>query len=123
MYPEQYKYTNDHEWIDVSGDQGQVGITDYAQKQLGDIVYLDLPDVGRSFKKGDVLGTVESVKAVSEIFSPVSGEVMEVNSTLTSRPEAVNQDPHGSWIVRLRLTNPAELDELLGAAQYSELAK
>ena len=123
MYPESYKYTNDHEWIHVSGDQGQVGITDYAQKQLGDIVYLDLPDVGRSFKKGDVLGTVESVKAVSEIFSPVSGEVMEVNSTLTSRPEAVNQDPHGSWIVRLRLTNPAELDELLGAAQYSELAK
>jgi len=123
MYPEQYKYTNDHEWIDVSGDQGQVGITDYAQKQLGDIVYLDLPDVGRSFKKGDVLGTVESVKAVSEIFSPVSGEVTEVNSTLTSRPEAVNQDPHGSWIVRLKLANPAELDQLLGAAQYSELAK
>jgi len=123
MYPEQYKYTNDHEWIDVSGDQGQVGITDYAQKQLGDIVYLDLPDVGRSFKKGDVLGTVESVKAVSEIFSPVSGEVTEVNSTLASRPEAVNQDPHGSWIVRLKLANPAELDQLLGAAQYSELAK
>jgi glycine cleavage system H protein len=123
MYPEHYKYTNDHEWIDVSGDHGQVGITDYAQKQLGDIVYLDLPDVGRSFKKGDVLGTVESVKAVSEIFSPVSGEVTEVNRTLTSRPEAVNQDPHGSWIVRLKLTNPAELSELLGAAQYSELAK
>jgi glycine cleavage system H protein len=123
MYPEHYKYTNDHEWIDVSGDQGQVGITDYAQKQLGDIVYLELPEVGKSFKKGDVLGTVESVKAVSEIFSPVSGEVTEVNGTLTSRPEAVNQDPHGSWIVRLKLTNPAELDELLGAAQYAELAK
>jgi glycine cleavage system H protein len=123
MYPEHYKYTNDHEWIDVNGDHGQVGITDYAQKQLGDIVYLDLPDVGRSFKKGDVLGTVESVKAVSEIFSPVSGEVTEVNRTLASRPEAVNQDPHGSWIVRLKLTNPAELDELLGAAQYSELTK
>jgi glycine cleavage system H protein len=123
MYPEHYKYTTDHEWIDVSGGQGQVGITDYAQKQLGDIVYLELPEVGKGFKKGDVLGTVESVKAVSEIFSPVSGEVTEVNGTLTSRPEAVNQDPHGSWIVRLKLTNPAELDELLGAAQYSELAK
>lgn len=123
MYPEHYKYTNDHEWIGVNGDRGQVGITDYAQKQLGDIVYLDLPDVGRSFKKGDVLGSVESVKAVSEIFSPVSGEVVEVNRTLASRPEAVNQDPHGSWMVTLRLTNPAELDGLLGAAQYSELAK
>jgi glycine cleavage system H protein len=123
MYPEHYKYTNDHEWIGVDGDRGQVGITDYAQKQLGDIVYLDLPDVGRSFKKGDVLGSVESVKAVSEIFSPVSGEVVEVNRALASRPEAVNQDPHGSWMVTLRLTNPAELDGLLGAAQYSELAK
>jgi glycine cleavage system H protein len=123
MYPEHYKYTNDHEWIGVNGDLGQIGITDYAQKQLGDIVYLDLPDVGRSFKKGDVLGSVESVKAVSEIFSPVSGEVIEVNRALASRPEAVNQDPHGSWMVTLRLTNPAELDGLLGAAQYSELAK
>jgi glycine cleavage system H protein len=123
MYPEHYKYTNDHEWIGVNGDRGQVGITDYAQKQLGDIVYLDLPDVGRSFKKGDVLGSVESVKAVSEIFSPVSGEVVDVNRALASRPEAVNQDPHGSWMVTLRLTNPAELDGLLGAAQYSELAK
>ena len=100
MYPETYRYTNDHEWVGVEGDKGRVGITDYAQKQLGDIVYLDLPEVGKSFQKGDVLGSVESVKAVSEIFAPVSGVVVEVNGALGEHPEAVNKDAHGSWLDR-----------------------
>ena len=117
MYPETYKYTNDHEWVGVEGDKGRVGITDYAQKQLGDIVYLDLPEVGKSFKKGDVLGSVESVKAVSEIFAPVSGVVVEVNGALGEHPEAVNKDAHGSWLVVLKLSNPAEVGELLDAAR------
>jgi glycine cleavage system H protein len=123
MYPEHYKYTQDHEWVSISGHQGRVGITDYAQKQLGDIVFLDLPEVGKRYKKGEVLGTIESVKAVSEIFSPVSGEVVEVNTGLTQKPEAVNQDPHGSWMIALKLSHPSEADGLLSSAQYAELAK
>jgi glycine cleavage system H protein len=123
MYPQDFKYTRDHEWISVSGDQGRIGVTDYAQKQLGDIVYLELPAVGKSVKQGEVLGTIESVKAVSEIFAPVSGEVVEVNSGLTEKPESVNQDPHASWMVVIRLANPGELNNLLDAIQYGELAK
>jgi len=123
MYPQDYKYTSDHEWISVTGDTGRVGVTDFAQKQLGDIVYLDLPEVGKSFKKGDVIGTIESVKAVSEIFAPVSGEVIEVNRGLVERPEAVNQDPHGSWMVVVKLTNPVETTSLLDATKYAELAQ
>jgi glycine cleavage system H protein len=123
MYPTDWKYTKDHEWISVSGSQGRVGITDYAQKQLGDIVYLELPEVGKSFKQGDVLGTVESVKAVSEVFSPVSGEVVEVNTALANKPEVVNQDAHASWMVVLKLTHPQEVGELLDSTQYAELAK
>jgi glycine cleavage system H protein len=123
MYPTDFKYTKDHEWISVSGSQGRVGITDYAQKQLGDIVYLELPEIGKSVKQGQVLGTVESVKAVSEIFAPVSGEVVEVNSALVDKPEAVNQDAHGSWMVTLKLTSPGEVAGLLDSAQYAELAK
>src|ERR671921_2333547 len=95
MYPPDLKYTKDHEWVRISGGEARVGITDYAQKQLGDVVYLELPEVGRSFKKGDVFGTIESVKAVSELYSPVSGEVVEVNTRLTEKPESVNTDPHG----------------------------
>jgi glycine cleavage system H protein len=98
-------------------------VTDYAQKQLGDIVYLELPEVGRTFKKGDVIGTIESVKAVSEIFAPVSGQVLEVNTALTERPEGVNQDPHGSWMVVVKLSEPSEAEKLLTASQYGELAK
>jgi glycine cleavage system H protein len=123
MYPQDLKYTKDHEWITVSGGQGRIGITDYAQKQLGDIVYLELPEVGKTVKQGEVLGTIESVKAVSEIFSPVSGEVVDVNRALADRPEAVNADPHASWMVGIKLTDPAELDGLLSASQYTELAK
>jgi glycine cleavage system H protein len=121
MYPETYKYTTDHEWIDLG--TGRVGITDYAQKQLGDIVFLDLPEVGKSLKKGDQLGTVESVKAVSEVFAPVSGTVVEVNKALAEKPEAINEDAHGSWFVVLEVVDAAESQGLLDAAQYAELTK
>lgn len=123
MYPAELKYTKDHEWIRLSGDRGQVGITDYAQKQLGDVVFIELPDKGKQFKQGDVFGTIESVKAVSELFSPVSGEVVDVNTALTERPEIVNKDPHGSWMIVLNLTNPSETGTLLDHAQYGELVK
>jgi glycine cleavage system H protein len=123
MYPSDLKYTKDHEWVRISDGQAQVGITDYAQKQLGDVVYLELPDVGRSFKKGDVFGTIESVKAVSELYCPVGGEVTEVNSRLTEKPEAVNTDPHGSWMIVLKMTDKGETSQLLDAAQYAELTK
>ncbi len=123
MYPENRKYTKDHEWIEITGGQGRIGITDYAQKQLGDIVYLDLPEVGKRVKQGEVLGTVESVKAVSEIFSPVSGEVIGVNKELADKPEQVNSAPHESWMVKVKLSNPGEVNGLLDATQYAELAK
>ena len=123
MYPSDLKYTKDHEWVRFSGSEAVVGITDYAQKQLGDVVYLELPEVGRSLKKGDVFGTIESVKAVSELYSPVDGEVSEVNAALTERPEAVNTDPHNSWMIRLRLTGAGDQRELLDASQYTELTK
>ena len=121
--PVAFKYTEDHEWIELSGDRGAVGITDYAQRQLGDVVYVDLPDVGTRLKQGDAFGTVESVKAVSELYAPVSGEVVEVNATLRDKPESVNADPHGSWIVAIKLSDPTETDALLDAAQYADLVK
>ena len=108
MYPADLKYTRDHEWVRVSGAKGRVGITDYAQKQLGDVVYIELPEVGRTVSQGEALGTIESVKAVSEIFAPVSGEVVEVNAALKDSPETVNSDPHGAWMVAIRLADPAE---------------
>ncbi len=123
MYPQDFKYTKDHEWVQVSGGEGRVGITDYAQKQLGDIVYLDLPEPGKVVKQGQVLGTVESVKAVSEIFSPVSGEVVKVNKDLSEKPEQVNASPHESWMVTVKLSDPSEVNSLLDATQYAELAK
>jgi glycine cleavage system H protein len=122
-YPSSYKYTRDHEWIDISGDRGKVGITDYAQRQLGDVVYVELPEVGTKLKPGQSFGTIESVKAVSELYSPVSGEVVEVNAALRDKPEAVNTDPHGSWMVVLKLGEPAEAGALLDAAQYTDLVK
>src|SRR5438552_18514357 len=103
-YPPSLKYTKDHEWIDVSGDRGKVGITDYAQQQLGDVVYMELPDVGTTLKAGQSFGTIESVKAVSELYAPVSGEVVEVNTALKQKPETVNSDPHGSWMIVVKLT-------------------
>ncbi len=123
MYPSDLKYTKDHEWVRISGDQARVGITDYAQKQLGDVVYLELPEPGRSFKKGDVFGTIESVKAVSELYSPVSGEVVEVNTQLSQRPESVNTAPHDAWMIVLKMTAPAPADDLLDAAAYTQLIK
>jgi glycine cleavage system H protein len=121
MYPETYKYTNDHEWIDLG--TGRMGITEYAQKQLGDIVFLELPEVGRTVGKGDQIGTVESVKAVSEIFAPVSGTIAEVNAALVEKPEAVNHDAHGSWMVAITPSSAAEAQGLLDAATYTELTK
>jgi glycine cleavage system H protein len=123
MYPADLKYTKDHEWVRITGSEARVGITDYAQKQLGDVVYLELPDVGRTVKKGEVFGTIESVKAVSELYAPVSGEVTEVNTELTSKPEAVNKDPHGSWMIGVKVADPGEASDLFDAAKYTELTK
>jgi glycine cleavage system H protein len=122
-YPTGYKYTKDHEWIELSADRGRVGITDYAQQQLGDVVYIDLPEVGTKLKQGQSFGTIESVKAVSELYSPVTGEVVEVNTALKDKPEAVNKDPHASWMVVVKLTNPDEVAALLDAPQYQDLVK
>ena len=121
MYPTDCKYTKDHEWIKVTGAIGRVGVTDYAQKQLGDVVYLELPQVGRVLKAGEAFGTVESVKAVSELYSPVGGEIVAVNTALTEHPEAVNTEPHTSWMIELRVTAPAELDALLNVADYEAM--
>jgi glycine cleavage system H protein len=122
-YPAGFKYTKDHEWIELEGDRGKVGITDYAQQQLGDVVYVDLPEVGAKLKQGQSFGTIESVKAVSELYSPVSGEVAEVNAALKDKPEMTNKDPHATWMVVLKLTNPGEVGALLDATQYQALIK
>ena len=122
-YPAGFKYTKDHEWIDIAGDRGKVGITDYAQQQLGDVVYVELPEVGVKLKQGQSFGTIESVKAVSELYSPVSGEVAEINSALKDKPETVNSDPHGNWMIVIKLTNPGETGGLLDASQYQNLIK
>jgi glycine cleavage system H protein len=120
MYPADLKYTKDHEWIRTSADTADVGITDYAQQQLGDVVFVELPQVGRVLAQGEVFGTIESVKAVSELFSPVAGEIVAVNDALTSAPEPVNSDPHAAWIIRVRPTTPADLDSLLDADAYTQ---
>ena len=123
MYPSELKYTKDHEWVRLEGGEARVGITDYAQKQLGDVVYLELPEVGRTLKKGEVFGTIESVKAVSELFSPVSGEIIEVNTALAQRPETVNREPHESWMIVVKVAGTAEQSDLLNAEQYTELTQ
>jgi glycine cleavage system H protein len=118
-YPEDLRYTKEHEWVRVAGDVGTIGITDHAQKELGDIVYVDLPKVGAHIEQGKSLGSVESVKAVSDIYSPVSGDVTEVNENLAQAPEKLNQDPHGAaWLVKVRLSAPDEAKGLLSAADY-----
>ena len=122
-YPAGFKYTKDHEWIELSGGNGKVGITDYAQQQLGDVVYVELPEIGAKLKQGQSFGTIESVKAVSELYSPVTGEVVEVNAALKDKPETVNKDPHASWMVVIKLANPGEAGALLDAAQYQDLVK
>ncbi len=121
MYPTDLKYTKDHEWIRILGATAQVGITDFAQQQLGDVVYVDLPEVGRTISQGEVFGTIESVKAVSELFAPMGGQVVEVNNALKDHPESVNTDPHANWMIAVKLTNPAEGGALLGAAEYEAL--
>lgn len=122
MYPQDYRYTNDHEWIHPEGDKGRVGITDFAQKQLGDVVFLDLPEVGRHLKAGEQFGTVESVKAVSELYSPVAGEVVEVNADLVAKPEGINKDPHGAaWMIVMKIADPSGLGALLDASAYEAL--
>jgi len=123
MYPTDYRYTKDHEWIKVSGSKGRVGITDYAQKQLGDVVFVELPEAGRTVTQGQSSGTIESVKAVSELYSPASGKVVEVNPVLSSKPETVNSDPHGTWLYVIELSKPSEIDNLLTHEQYTDLVK
>jgi glycine cleavage system H protein len=119
MYPADRRYTKDHEWIKVDGAVGTVGITDYAQQELGDVVFVEMPKPGAAVKAGQSFGTVESVKAVSEIFSPVTGEVTENNPVLVDAPEKINSDPHSSaWLVKVKLTDPQEVASLMDAAAY-----
>lgn len=119
MYPEELLYTKDHEWISVQDDIGIVGITDYAQKELGEIVFVELPEVGETFEANEPFGSVESVKAVSEIYCPASGEVIEVNEALVERPEVINEDPYGeAWMIKIKLSNPDELEDLMTAEEY-----
>lgn len=123
MYPDNFRYTKEHEWVKVEGDTGTVGITNHAQKELGDIVYVDLPKPGATAEKGKVVGSVESVKAVSDIYSPVSGEVIAINDLLATAPEKLNQDPHGeAWLFKLKLSSPDEVKELMSAADYAAYA-
>ena len=123
MYPDTLKYTKDHEWVSASDGIGRVGITDYAQKQLGDVVYVELPDAGTKVSQGESFGTIESVKAVSELFAPVSGEVVEVNPALRDKPELVNTAPHDTWMIAIRFSDPSEVDALLDAGAYDSLVK
>jgi glycine cleavage system H protein len=122
-YPATYKYTKEHEWIELSGKEGKVGITDYAQNSLGDIVFVDLPKVGSSVEKGKVFGSVESVKAVSDLYSPVSGKVTAVNEELTGSPEKINTDAHSSWIMKVEVANAADASDLLSKDQYETYIK
>ncbi|MBI4910597.1 MAG: glycine cleavage system protein GcvH [Acidobacteria bacterium] len=123
MYPETFRYTKEHEWVLVEGDLGTIGITFHAQKELGDIVYVDLPKIGTVVEQGKSIGSVESVKAVSDIYSPVSGEVTETNELLATVPEKLNEDPHGeAWLVKIRLSHPGEVESLMNAADYQAYA-
>lgn len=122
MYPQQYRYSKDHEWILVEGGIGRVGITEYAQKALGDVVFLELPEVGRTLAAGEQFGTVESVKAVSELYSPVAGEVVKVNAELVAKPETINKDSHGAaWMIEIKMADPSSASSLLDADAYQAL--
>lgn len=119
MYPENFRYTKEHEWVRVDGDTGTIGITHHAQSELGDIVYVDLPKAGVKLSQGATMGSVESVKAVSDIYSPISGEVVEINESLATAPEKLNSDPHGeAWLIKVKLAQPTEVDALMSAADY-----
>ena len=120
-YPTNLKYTKEHEWIRVDGNTGAIGITDFAQQQLGDVVYVELPEVGSKMTAGQVFGTIESVKAVSELFAPVTGEVVETNGSLKDRPDHVNSKPHETWMVKVKLANPGEAASLMDTAAYEAL--
>lgn len=120
--PENLKYTVEHEWVKIEGEIGTVGITDFAQGELGDIVFVDFPAIGKSFQAGKTFGTIEAIKAVSDLYSPISGEITEINPVLSETPETINSDPYGEgWIVKIKLSNPSELSSLLSAQKYSEL--
>jgi glycine cleavage system H protein len=121
-FPENLRYTKDHEWIKIDGDEATVGITDFAQRELGDIVYVEIESVGKDLKAGEIFGTVEAVKTVSDLYLPLSGSVSKVNPNLNSNPEAVNSDPYGEgWMIKMRVSNPSELDELLSSEAYQQL--
>jgi glycine cleavage system H protein len=121
-YPKDYKYTKEHEWIKAEGNTGTIGITDHAQSSLGDIVFVELPKVGAELKKGSSFGTVESVKAVSDLFAPVSGKVTAINEELNTSPEKVNSDAHGAWMVKIEMSDPSELGQLLSVDDYEKFA-
>tara|TARA_B100000809_G_scaffold249410_1_gene280724 strand:+ start:3222 stop:3593 length:372 start_codon:yes stop_codon:yes gene_type:complete len=123
MYPNDRKYSKDHEWIQMTDSEARIGITHYAQEQLGDVVYVELPAVGRIIKQGEIFGTIESVKAVSELYSPMSGEVTGVNSELVEHPELVNGKPHEAWMIVVKPSNLEESSELMDATAYSEHLK
>ncbi len=121
MYPKDFYYTKDHEWIQVKGDTGTVGVTDFAQSHLGDIVYVELPKIGTKVKFHQTLGVIESVKAVADIYSPISGEIIEVNEELSNTPELINQDPHGKgWIAKIKIADETELQNLMTASEYEK---
>ena len=123
-YPSQYLYTEEHEWVQTDGDVCTLGITEFAQSELGEVVYVELPEVGATFDAGDEIGTIESVKAVAEVYTPVSGEIVEANGDLEDAPETVNDDPHESgWLVRVRISSSEELDSLMSAADYEAFVK
>lgn len=120
-YPENFKYTKEHEWLELNGDHGTIGITDHAQHELGDIVFVDLPKAGSKVTKGHTFGSVESVKAVSDIYAPVSGEIVETNALLSKNPEKLNEDPHGDgWLIKVKLSAPDETDGLMDATAYEK---
>jgi glycine cleavage system H protein len=121
MYPEDLKYSKDHEWVRLDGDECVFGITDFAQGELGEVVYVELPEIGDSYEAGDEIGTIESVKAVAEVYAPIAGEVVAVNESLADAPEKVNEDPHGEgWLIRVKITSSDALGELMDASGYRE---
>lgn len=123
-FPNELNYTNEHEWTRIEGDIATVGITDYAQSELGDIVYVELPEVGTQVNLGDSFGTIEAVKAVSDLYAPLTGEVVEINQSLNDAPEKINQDPYNDgWMIKIKIADPSEKEELLDAKQYENLIK